>query len=93
MKKTLWPIFSGIIACDRPQKTFFKGPEGILTITVEGLRYFFVENKFFWKKTAIFQKKKFFWPSFSPIIGCDKRQGTVYESPKGNLTKTVEVKG
>ena len=35
VKKTLWPIFSRIIECDKPQGTFYKGPKAFLTFTVE----------------------------------------------------------
>ena len=31
----MWPIFSRNIECDKPQGTFCKGPEGVLTIFVE----------------------------------------------------------
>ena len=36
----MWPIFSRIIECDKPQGTIFKGPQAILTITVELIRAF-----------------------------------------------------
>ena len=41
MKKVLWPIFSPIIECDKPQWTIYKGPQAILTIIVEPIRAFF----------------------------------------------------
>ena len=41
MKKILWPIFSRIIERDKPQRTVFKGPKAVLTITVEPIRAFF----------------------------------------------------
>ena len=41
VKKILWPVFYRIIECDKPQRTNFKGPKGILTITVEPMRAFF----------------------------------------------------
>ena len=41
MKKLLWPIFSPIIECDKPQGTFCKVPKGILVITVEFIRELF----------------------------------------------------
>ena len=34
-KKILWPIFSPIIEGDNTQGTIFKGPKGILTLTLE----------------------------------------------------------
>ena len=38
MKKKFWHIFSRIIGCDKPQRTIYKGPQGIVTITVEIVR-------------------------------------------------------
>ena len=49
MKKILWPIFSRIIECHKPQWTFYKGPKGILTITVEFIRAFFQDLRGCWK--------------------------------------------
>ena len=34
-KKRFWPIFSRIIEYDKPQRTIYEGPQGILAITVE----------------------------------------------------------
>ena len=34
-KKRYWPNFSWKIECDRPQGTFYEGPQGILTIIVK----------------------------------------------------------
>ena len=42
MIKILLPIFSHNIECDKPQGTFCKGPQAILTITVELIRAFFL---------------------------------------------------
>ena len=41
MKKILWPIFSRIIECNKPQRTVCKGPKAVLTFTVEPIRAFF----------------------------------------------------
>ena len=41
MKKILWPIFSRIIECDKPQGTVCLGPKGVLTITLEPIRALF----------------------------------------------------
>ena len=46
------PTFSRNIECDKPRKTFRKGPNCILTLTVEAIRSFFdtqeiVENTIF----------------------------------------------
>ena len=98
MKKTLWPIFSRIIECDKPQETIFKGPQAILTITVELRTYRSIflgtdrllKTQFFEKK-AKFPMKKILWPIFSPIIECDKPQGTIYNGPQAILTITVEI--
>ena len=58
VKKTLWPIFSRIIECDKPQETIFKGPQAILTITVELRTYRsnFLGTKRLLRK-QIFEKK------------------------------------
>ena len=49
VKKILWPIFSRTIECHKPQWTFYKGPKGILTITVEHIRAFFQDLRGCWK--------------------------------------------
>ena len=49
-----------------------------------------METQVFWKK-AISSVKKKIWPSFSPMIGCDKPQKTIIKSPKGSLTITVQA--
>ena len=41
MKKLLWPFFSREIECEKPQGTFCKGPQAILTIIVEPIRALF----------------------------------------------------
>ena len=40
-KKILFPIFSRNIECDKPQGRIYKGPQAILTITLELIRAFF----------------------------------------------------
>ena len=57
MIKILLPIFSHNIECDKPQGTFCKGPQAILTITVELIRAFFLGPESL-LKTQIFEKKK-----------------------------------
>ena len=42
-KKILWPIFSPIIECEKPQGTNYKGPQAILTLTVEVIRAFLLD--------------------------------------------------
>ena len=49
-----------------------------------------METYKFWKK-AIFSVKKKFGLLFSPVIDCDKPQGTFYKCPQSILTITVEV--
>ena len=49
-------------------------------------------------KTKNFEKRQTFqWKNFltyfSQSIECDRPQGTIYESPQGILTITVEVTG
>ena len=38
LRKIVWPIFSRIIKCDKPQGTVFKGPQGDVTVAMEGKR-------------------------------------------------------
>ena len=40
---------------------------------------------------AVFPMKKILWHIFSPIIECDKPQGTIYNGPQAILTITVEL--
>ena len=96
MKKTLWPIFSRIIGCDKPQGTICKGAKCILVFTVELIREFFKDLRGCWKhkllkKMAAFPMKKILWPIFSPIMECDKPLGTIYKGPQAILTITVEL--
>ena len=39
-KKKVWPIFSRLIECNKPQGTFYKGTNGIVTNTLEVTRSF-----------------------------------------------------
>ena len=39
--KSIWSTFPGIKDCEEPQETVYKGPQAILTITVELIRAFF----------------------------------------------------
>ena len=97
MKKTLWPIFSRIIECDKPQETIFKGPQAILTITVELRTYRSIflgtdrllKTQFFEKK-AKFPVKKTLWPNFSRIIECDETPAKTCKGPKGIRIITLE---
>ena len=81
MIKILLPIFSHNIECDKPQGTFCKGSQAILTITVELIRAFFLgpesllKTQFFFLKKAKFPVKKTLWPIFSGSMECDKPAG------------------
>ena len=57
MIKILLPIFSHNIECDKPQGTFCKGPQAILTITVEFIRAFFLGPESLLKTQFFFLKK------------------------------------
>ena len=92
--KSSRPISRPNIECDKPQGTNHKGPQAILTITVELIGACFCDlrgcwNLIFLEKKAIFPVKKLFWPSFSRSIERDKGQGTIYKGPAGNLTGIV----
>ena len=94
VKKRFSPI-SRVIEHDKRPETTCKGPQGNLTINVEVIRPFLQDPRCCWrhkflKKKAIFPVKKF-WPTSSRIIVHDKRQGTTYKVPQGNLTINVEV--
>ena len=39
--KSFCPIFPRIIECDKPLGTFQKGPQAVLTLTVDFIRAFF----------------------------------------------------
>ena len=43
--KLFWPILFPIIGCDKSQGTVYKGPKGILTITVEVIGSFVQDLK------------------------------------------------
>ena len=93
--KRFWPFFSHYRVW-KTSKTIYKGPKGILTITVEVIRSFLWDLRECWKQKSfeekwIFPLNKWLWPSFSRIIECDKHQWTFYNGPQGVLTKTVEV--
>ena len=96
VKKRFSPISSRIIEHDKHQGTTYKVPQGNLTIKVEVIRPFLQDPLGCWKhkflkKNANFPVKKRFSPISSRIIEQDKRQGTTYKGPQGNLTKNVEV--
>ena len=48
-------------------------------------------NTNFFKKSNLPGDERY-WPNFSRIIECEKRQGTIYKGPKVVSTITVEVR-
>ena len=96
VKKRISPISSRIIEHDKGQGTAYKVPQGNLTINVEVIRPFLLDPRGCWnhkflKNKAIFPVKKRISPISSRITEHDKRQGTTYKVPQGNLTINVEV--
>ena len=95
MKKTLWPIFSRSMECDKHPGKICKGPKGIRVITVESIRAFFRTSELL--KTQSFEKKgklavkKILWPIFSRSIENDKGQGSTYKGPEGLSTFVLQV--
>ena len=75
MIKILLPIFSHNIECDKPQGTFCKGPQAILTFTVELIRVFFLgpesllKTQFFFKKKVKISSEKDFVAYFFSFYG------------------------
>ena len=45
VKKIFWPLFSRIFDCDKPHKTVCSGPKGLLAITAESIRSFFLHQE------------------------------------------------
>ena len=96
VKKRFSPISSRIIEHDKGQGTAYKVPQGNLTINVEVIKPFLLDPRGCWKhkflkNKAIFPVKKRISPISSRITEHDKRQGTTYNVPQGNLTINVEV--
>ena len=76
-EKKLLTIYSRFIEYNKPQATNSKGPQGVLTITVEVTRSSLtprglLKTQFFEKKKANSPVKESFWSFFSRIIECDK---------------------
>ena len=82
-KKSLWPVFSLIVECDKPGGRIYEYPQSNLTNTFEVKGIISVTPKKL-LKTLIFEKKanfpvrKRFWSIFSHFIECDRPQGTIY---------------
>ena len=97
VKKRFSPISSRIIEHDERPETTYKGPQGNLTINVEVKRSLLQDPRGCWihkflKKKATFPVKNRLSPISSRITEHDKRWGTYYTGPQGNLTINVEVK-
>ena len=96
VNKCIWPIFSQIVECDKPQETVYKSQKVILTSNVQVIRVLLGPERSL--KTQIFEKKgnfpvnKCICPIFSEIVECDKRQERTYEGQKDIWTITVVVK-
>ena len=96
VKKRFSPISSRIIEHDKGQGTAYKVPQGNLTFNVEVIRPFLQDPRGCWKhkflkNKAIFPVEKRFSPISSRITEHDKRHGTTYKVPQGNLTINIEV--
>ena len=67
--KSFWPIFPRVIESDKPQGPIDKGPQVVLTITLEIISAFFWDLRGCWKhkilkKGQSFKSRKFTWPIF-----------------------------
>ena len=94
--KSFGPIFAPCIACEKPQGTTFKGPQAILTITLEIKTAFFLGTRGCWKQKfvknkATFPVEKRLWPLFSRFIERENWQGTIYKGPQGDLILIVQM--
>ena len=94
--KRFWPTPSHLIVHDKLPETFYKGPQGNLTINVEVKRSFLQDPGGCWihkflKKKATFSVKNSFSPISSRITEHDERRGASYRGPQGKLTINVEV--
>ena len=69
------------------QKVFYTYCEKdkIISLAPEGL----IETNF--SKNSCFHIEKKFWPTFRPLVECDKPQETFYRDPKGLLRIIVQV--
>ena len=88
--------FSRSIEHDKYRGTIYRGPQGILKITVE------VKKSILWdligcgkhkllEKKADFPLNKRSWPSFSRVFECDKPKGLKCKGPRGIPATTVQV--
>ena len=87
---------SRIIEHDKRHGKTYRITQGKLPLTVEVLRSFLEDPRGWWKHKFFEKRQPFPWrkklPFFiSPVIDCDKPQGTICKGPKSSLTFTVEV--
>ena len=93
--KSFWHVFPRIIDCDQHQGTIYKGPQNILTFTLEHLSEHFLDLRGCWKH-KVFKKRQFFqWRKnfglFSSFYRTWKAQGTVYRGPQDVSTTIVQM--
>ena len=96
VKKRLWPSFSRLFDCDKPEGTNCYGPKGILISTVEAIGSFQQHLRDCWKliflkKKGSLSSEKNFLAYFSRSIEHDKSRETIYKGTQGILTITVDV--
>ena len=91
----MWPVFPRSIEFDKSRETSFKGPQGILTLTVEIIKAFLGPK---WSlKTRIFEEKgnlaseKNVVAYFSRSIEHDKCQGRICKGREVLSTSIVQV--
>ena len=78
-EKTYLTNLSQNIDYDKTQGTIHKGPQIMLTTSVQMIRSFLWDLRGRWKKTLrkeAFVNKKKIWPIFPHLIECEKPQGT-----------------
>ena len=59
-----WPIFPRVIECDKPQGPIDKGPQVVLTITLEVISAFFWDLRGCWKHKVLKKGQSFQWRKF-----------------------------
>ena len=74
--KNFWLSFPSLLECDKPQRTFYKGPQAILTNAAKFLKAFFYELRVCWIKKNLRRKgnlssEKIIWPIF-PVLSSKK---------------------
>ena len=97
--KKLWPAFSRIMKCDKPQRKDCKGLHGFFIVTVlvilsilQDIRVCWkVENTIFLEKRQTFQCRKKLWPTFSHFIEHNKGQEAFFEGPQCLLTIFLQL--